>query len=85
MREDGPSSCEVCGGALRRVIHPTGIIFKGSGFYSTDARRPTKHGAGTKPEGHAEKADGRSGSEPTGSAADTAPAKGGSPSPADPA
>jgi hypothetical protein len=38
MTEDGPSVCEVCGGQLRRVLYPTGIIFKGSGFYSTDSR-----------------------------------------------
>ena len=38
MAEDGPSVCEVCGGQLRRVLYPTGIIFKGSGFYSTDSR-----------------------------------------------
>jgi putative FmdB family regulatory protein len=49
MREDGPSACEACGGALRRVIHPTGIIFKGSGFYSTDARRPMKPRPAVKP------------------------------------
>ncbi len=38
MSEDGPSVCEVCGGALRRVLFPTGIIFKGPGFYRTDSR-----------------------------------------------
>ena len=38
MLEDGPSECERCGGQLRRVVHPTGIIFKGSGFYKTDSR-----------------------------------------------
>lgn len=38
MTEDGPSVCEFCGGDLRRVFHPTGIIFKGSGFYKTDSR-----------------------------------------------
>jgi putative FmdB family regulatory protein len=38
MLEDGPSTCERCGGELRRVIYPTGIIFKGPGFYSTDSR-----------------------------------------------
>jgi putative FmdB family regulatory protein len=31
--------CEICGGQLRRVFHPAGILFKGSGFYSTDNRR----------------------------------------------
>jgi putative FmdB family regulatory protein len=38
MLEDGPSACEQCGGELRRVLYPTGIIFKGSGFYRTDSR-----------------------------------------------
>lgn len=32
------TTCEACGGALRRVIHAAGIMFKGSGFYSTDRR-----------------------------------------------
>ncbi len=38
MLEDGPSECQRCGGRLRMVVHPTGIIFKGSGFYKTDSR-----------------------------------------------
>ncbi|HET6380484.1 MAG TPA: FmdB family zinc ribbon protein [candidate division Zixibacteria bacterium] len=38
MLEDGPTTCEHCGGQLRRVLYPTGIIFKGSGFYKTDSR-----------------------------------------------
>lgn len=38
MSEDGPSVCEVCGGPLRRVLFPAGIIFKGPGFYRTDSR-----------------------------------------------
>lgn len=38
MLEDGPTVCERCGGPVRRVIHPTGIIFKGGGFYKTDSR-----------------------------------------------
>ena len=38
MLEDGPTVCEVCGGVLRRVLFPSGIIFKGSGFYRNDSR-----------------------------------------------
>jgi putative FmdB family regulatory protein len=38
MTEDGPTTCEVCGGEMRRILHPAGIIFKGSGFYKTDSR-----------------------------------------------
>ncbi|TMK19666.1 MAG: FmdB family transcriptional regulator [Actinobacteria bacterium] len=30
--------CPHCGGPLRRVFHPVGIVLKGSGFYSTDNR-----------------------------------------------
>lgn len=29
---------ESCGGALEKVFHPSGIVFKGSGFYVTDSR-----------------------------------------------
>jgi hypothetical protein len=28
----------VCGGRLRKVFSPVGIVFKGSGFYRTDSR-----------------------------------------------
>jgi putative FmdB family regulatory protein len=31
--------CDVCGGDLRKVFHPAGIVFKGSGFYKTDSRQ----------------------------------------------
>jgi putative FmdB family regulatory protein len=27
-----------CGGDLRKVFHPSPIVFKGSGFYKTDSR-----------------------------------------------
>jgi putative FmdB family regulatory protein len=31
-------TCPHCGGPLKRVFHPVGIVLKGSGFYSTDNR-----------------------------------------------
>jgi len=31
-------TCEACGGKLKRVYHPVGVVLKGSGFYSTDNR-----------------------------------------------
>jgi putative FmdB family regulatory protein len=46
MLDDGPTTCERCGGQLRRVIHPTGIIFKGGGFYKTDSRSSSSASAG---------------------------------------
>jgi putative FmdB family regulatory protein len=34
---DNPvKACPECGGEVHRLIHPVGIIFKGSGFYVTD-------------------------------------------------
>ena len=36
---DPLTTCESCGGALRRVLFPVGIVYKGSGFYTTDYAR----------------------------------------------
>ena len=44
--DDPPlDTCENCGGKLRKLYSPVGIVFKGSGFYSTDAK---KSGSSTK-------------------------------------
>jgi putative FmdB family regulatory protein len=32
--------CPACGGELGRRFSPAGIVFKGSGFYVTDSRKP---------------------------------------------
>ena len=49
MTEEGPTTCERCGGSLRRVLFPTGIIFKGSGFYKTDSRASGSGSSAQKP------------------------------------
>ena len=33
------SACEKCGGALKKLLYPVGIQFKGSGFYVNDYGR----------------------------------------------
>ena len=33
------AECPECGGAVRRVLYPAGIVFKGSGWYITDSRK----------------------------------------------
>ena len=38
IHDEPPTMCERCGGTLRKVFHPAGIVFKGSGFYATDSR-----------------------------------------------
>ena len=36
------TTCERCGGELRKVFSAVGIVFKGSGFYKNDSRSTTK-------------------------------------------
>jgi putative FmdB family regulatory protein len=36
--DDPLTVCTQCGGRLRKVFSPVGIVFKGSGFYRTDSR-----------------------------------------------
>ena len=31
--------CPQCQGEAQRILHPTPVIFKGSGFYITDSRK----------------------------------------------
>ena len=38
--DDPLTVCPACGGSLRKIYTPVGIVFKGSGFYRTDSRRP---------------------------------------------
>jgi putative FmdB family regulatory protein len=45
MSEDPLTECVECGASVRKVLHPVGISFKGSGFYSTDYSKK-----GPKPE-----------------------------------
>src|SRR5882762_9237030 len=46
------TTCEQCGGTLRKIIHPVGIVFKGSGWYVTDSRSAssTRSGQSTSKE-----------------------------------
>jgi len=38
MSDPPQAACPECGGAGTRLFYPTGILFKGSGFYKTDSR-----------------------------------------------
>ena len=43
--KDNPLTiCEKCGGALKKLIYPIGIAFKGSGFYVNDYAPKSKSG-----------------------------------------
>ncbi|MCI0635450.1 MAG: FmdB family transcriptional regulator [Actinobacteria bacterium] len=56
ISEEPLKVCGVCGGALRKVFHPAGIVFKGSGFYATDSRSKAKQGPSEKTDKAGDKA-----------------------------
>ena len=60
MTEDPLSIHEGCGGQLRRLLYPVGIVFKGPGFYVNDYARAGKDRAEkpaeSKPEAKSETA-----------------------------
>lgn len=43
--DDPLTDCPDCGGNLRKIFSPVGIVFKGSGFYATDSRKSTNAAA----------------------------------------
>lgn len=64
--EAGKGTCPQCSGEGRRVYHAVPVIYKGSGFYTTDYGRP-------KPP--VENGSGKSGSETSKSDSDSKPAE----------
>jgi len=66
IRDDALKTCIECGAPARRVIHPVGIVFKGSGFYATDSRKKASESGsdGSSEDGgkkNADSADGKDG------------------------
>ena len=54
--KDAPlTECPSCGGELRKVYSPVGIVLKGSGFYKTDSRGSGKGGSSRPKEKEKEK------------------------------
>jgi putative FmdB family regulatory protein len=67
--DDPLTVCSACGGKLRKIFSPVGIVFKGSGFYRTDSR----NGSSTVPASKDTAASGSNGSSESSSAgSDTA-------------
>lgn len=61
VNDEPVKECELCGGPVMRVFHPVGIIFKGSGFYTTDYAKK-EEGEKGKGEGSVDvKSEGKSG------------------------
>ena len=61
--DDPLSVCAACGGRLRKVFSPVGIVFKGSGFYRTDSRNGSASPAAAKDKQPSESASGTNGTQ----------------------
>jgi len=48
LSDDPVTTCTVCGAPVRKVLHPVGISFKGSGFYATDYKGAASKAETTK-------------------------------------
>ncbi|HEX8002056.1 MAG TPA: FmdB family zinc ribbon protein [Mycobacteriales bacterium] len=65
---DAPlTECPACGGTLRKVFSPVGVVFKGSGFYKTDSRSSSSSSSSSS-------ADGKPGGDAKPSSSDAKPA-----------
>jgi putative FmdB family regulatory protein len=84
--DDPLTTCEACGGRLRKVFSPVGIVFKGSGFYRTDSRNgaaagtdkdkaKSASGSGSGESGSSDKADKSAKADKSESPAAATPAK----------
>src|SRR3989442_14332110 len=67
--------CGNCGGRLRKVFHPAGILLKGSGFYKTDSRAASP--AKKEPVGASSSGSGSSGTDSSSDGSKGGESKGG--------
>lgn len=56
--DDPLTSHDRCGGPLKKVFHPSGVVFKGSGFYATDSRPGRSSGPSASADGESKASDG---------------------------
>jgi predicted nucleic acid-binding Zn ribbon protein len=42
MKDAALTECPQCQGVIKRLLYPVGIVFKGSGWYINDSRKPEK-------------------------------------------
>lgn len=66
ITSDPLHECPECGGEVRRIIHPVGIVFKGSGFYATDSRGKGVSTSNKAPDSSGESKSGTAGADKSG-------------------
>lgn len=72
MSDEPLKFCPQCGEPIHRVIYPVGVVFKGSGWYITDNRKPSSNGHDheSKPKDKKDGSDSSSKSDTTSSKSD---------------
>ena len=78
MSDPPLTECSDCGGELRRVLFPPAVVYKGSGFYTTDYKNAGRSAA-EKPTTESKVAESTSSDSPAKSSespSSPAPAKG---------
>ncbi|MDR5699783.1 FmdB family zinc ribbon protein [Agromyces aerolatus] len=65
--DDALTTCEVCGGRLRKLFNTIGVTFNGSGFYRTDSRAGGDKGGADASSGGSSTSGGSSESKPAAS------------------
>jgi len=66
MSDEPLTVCPNCGAEIHRVLFATGVVFKGSGFYSTETRaQPSENGSSETPAASTTSANGDSGAKDT--------------------
>ncbi len=58
MADEPLKVCPECEGKLTKVIYPTGVVFKGSGFYTTDYKASGKESSGKDKESSGKESSG---------------------------
>ena len=65
MKDDPIAVCIQCGGKVKRLLYPVGIVFKGTGWYINDSRAPEK----SEKTGDSDKTENKEKTEPVAAAA----------------
>ncbi|GIJ25814.1 FmdB family transcriptional regulator [Micromonospora qiuiae] len=73
--DDPLTDCPACEGRLRKLFNSVGVVFKGSGFYRTDSRKPGPDSASSNETSKSEKS-GKSDSSSSGSTTSTSSSTG---------
>src|SRR5438309_3636764 len=60
FKDEPLTECPACGGPLRKVFAPVGIVLKGSGFHKTDSRAASGGSKGPKKEAASDKSESKS-------------------------